>query len=132
MDNELERYFEIVSELVIWAVVVPAVLWGIIVAAGAVAGRWRTFTFVLAVLVGGFGLVFGIFGLTFDISDDRGDNLLGGPIFVAAMYVLGGIALLSLGALIGFVALFLRQRPWGQPSSGDSVGSGHGDQGSDV
>jgi len=122
-----ERVFEISPQLVIW-VGLPAAIWGLVVAAGAAAGRWRTFTFVSAVLVGGLGLILRIFGLTTNIPDDVEFEDI-----VAILTASEGAALLSIGALIGFVARFLRQRPWGQPRSEDSVGSsGHGDQESDV
>lgn len=110
-----ERAFVVAPQLIL-LVGVPAVLWGLAVAGGAAAGRRRTYTFLFAAYVGGFGLILGIGGLTFVIPDDTPYQLFGGPRFQAGMYALGGAALLSIAALTGFVALFLRQRPWGQPS----------------
>ncbi len=116
-------------------VAVPAVLWGISVAACVVTRRWRTRTFVAAVALGGLGLFIGVYG-----QIDRPQAAVGVSHGEACMSCLGaavlilyGSLLLVVGALLGFVALFLRQRPWGQPRSEDSVdSSGPGDQESDV
>lgn len=108
-------------------VAVPAVLWGTSVAAWVVTHRWRTLGFFLAAVVfGSLGLFIGVYGL---IERPRATVGLphGEPCFNCigvALFVLAGSFLLVLGALLGFVALFLRR---------DSVDSnGHGDQESDV
>ena len=116
-----ERLFISAPEVIFW-VGVPAALWAFSIGRGVYLGKWRLFSFGAAVLVGGIGLISGIGGLTTEISDDGGFGAYGAAIG-AAFGILVGAGLLLVGALIGFVALFLRPPPWSQSKSEDWVDS---------
>ena len=139
-----ERIFVSAPEVILW-VGVPAALWAVIVGAFVYSGKWRRFAFGAAVLVGGIGLIWGVGASTTEISDDGGLGAYGRGIG-AVLGIFFGVALLLVGALIGFVALLRDSVDYssaapasigrligGQPRSEDSVdSSGDGDQESDV
>ena len=87
-----ERIFIRAPEVILW-VGVPAALWAVIVGAFVYSGKWRRFAFGAAVLVGGIGLIWGVGGLTIEISDDGGLGAYGRGIG-AAIAILFGVALL--------------------------------------
>lgn len=89
-------------------IVVPAILWGLSVWAGVLRRKSRLFTFRAAFVVGFFGLLIGIGGLTSTVPE----NALPAQALGAVAGILGGALLLVIGALLGFVALFLPRRRW--------------------
>ena len=86
-------------------VAVPAALWGLSVGACVFSGKWRSFGFLAAVVVGGFGLYIGIQGLTFEVQS----GMYPGEAYGAVAGILGGALLLVIGAVVGF-AVSVRQR----------------------
>ncbi len=133
-----------------WWVAVPAVLWGITVAAWLVTRRVRTLKFfVAAVALGGFGLFIGVNALielrrVQPLARARGESCF--ECIEPGLLVLAGVGLLLIATVIGLVALFLGlpsrvdsapgtigKLIGGQPKSEESVDSnGRGDQESDV
>ena len=124
--------------------VVPAVLWVLVVGGGIVSGSWRTFTFLVAVVVGGLGAVMLGLGVLSLVRNPLPDDAWPSEAFAAVLPMLGGAGLLLIGALIGLIA-FVQQYSvraeklsigglvGGQPKSEDSVDSnGRGDQESHV
>ncbi len=87
-------------------VVIPTVLWGIVVLAAVVKGRWRGVTFFVAVAVGGVGLAIDISVLVIVPADPNiGEGL------AAGLAIMGGGLLLLIGAFMGFVSAFLTDKP---------------------
>ena len=113
--------------------VVPAVLWVLVVGGGIVSGSWRTFTFDIAVVVGGLGAVTMGLGALSLVRNPLPDDAWPSEAFAAVLPMLGGAGLLLIGALIGLIAfvqgaeqLSIGGLIGGQPRSEDSVdSSGH-------